>query len=111
MSATVVSILLMAAAAGVAAFVGLYSWYTPWWRNETGRWLVTFPSLVGLLCANGVVFRLFGDYPHRDTVSTILLAATVVSIWWRLVLLIHVIRRYPKKDRPSSTPPPPIGGP
>jgi len=89
-----VAVLLLGAGfLGVAAFVGLYTWWTPWWHSETGKWLVTFPSSLGLLLANGLVGRIVGDYPGRQLINLILFVVCVASVWWAFALLVRVIRR------------------
>lgn len=85
--------LLGAGVLGAALFVGVYTWWTPWWRTETGQWLVTFPSSLGLLLANGLVFRLLGDYPGRLAINLVLFVVCVASVWWAFALLVRVIRR------------------
>lgn len=85
--------LLAAGVLGVVVFVALYSRRVPWWRGEVGWWLVTFPSSLGLLMANGLVFRVAGDYPGRQLVNTTLFVAVVASVWWCVTLLAKVTRR------------------
>lgn len=92
-------ILLGAGVLGVAVFVGLYSWWAPWWRSEAGQWLVTFPSSLGLLLANGLVFRILGDYPGRQTINLALYLVCLASVWWSVRLLVQAIRRNPKDRR------------
>jgi hypothetical protein len=86
-------LLLGAGVLGAVVFVGLYSWRAPWWRTEVGWWLVTFPSSLGLLLANGLVFRIAGDYAGRQTVNLVLFAVVVASVWWCVALLHRATRR------------------
>lgn len=91
-----ISIVLLAAGLlGVVVFVGLYSWWAPWWRTEVGQWLVIFPSSLGLLLANGLVFRIVGDYPGRQFINLALFAVCVASPWWSVRLLVRARRRDP----------------
>jgi uncharacterized membrane protein len=86
---------LVAAILGVIAFVALYTRRAPWWRSEVGRWLVTYPIALGLLLINGVVFRVIGDYPGRQTVNLVLFGVIAGSVWWSFALLY----RAKKKER------------
>jgi hypothetical protein len=89
-----IGILLLAAGVlGVIVFVALYSIRVPWWRSEIGWYLVTFPGALGLLLANGLAFRILGDYPGRQLVNLLLFVVVVASIWWCVALLVRVTRR------------------
>lgn len=85
--------LLGAGVAGSAVFIVLYSLRARWWRSEVGWWLVTFPGSLGLLLANGIVFRLVGDYPGRQLVNLVLFVVVVAAVWWCVALLHRATRR------------------
>jgi len=91
--------LLGAGVLGAAVFVGLYTWWTPWWRSEVGQWLVSFPAALGLLLANGLVARAVGNYPGRQAINLVLFVVCVASVWWSVRLLVRVMRRNPKNGR------------
>jgi hypothetical protein len=86
------NLLLAAGVAGVAWFVALYSLRAPWWANEVGWHLVTFTTALGALMANGLIFRIVGDYPGRQIVNLVLFTVVVVSVWWRVALLYRATR-------------------
>jgi hypothetical protein len=90
-------LLLSAGVLGAAVFVGLYSLWTRWWRTEVGQWLVAFPSSLGLLLANGLVYRLAGEYPGRQLINLVLFLVCVASVWWSVRLLIRAMRRSPRE--------------
>lgn len=86
----IITALLAVGLIGSAVFIVLYSNSAPWWRSELGWHLVTFTGSLGLLMANGLLFRIVGEYPGRQTVNTILLAVIVAVVWWRVALLNRI---------------------
>lgn len=87
------TVLLAVGVLGVGWFIVRYSLEAPWWRGEVGWHLVTFTGALGLLMANGLAFRLAGDYPGRQAANLVLFAVIVASVWWRVALLHRVTRR------------------
>ena len=90
---------LVAAVAGVVAFIALYTRQAPWWRSAVGWWLVTYPAALGLLLINGVVGRTVGDYPARQAVNLVLFAVIAGSVWFSVALLY----RAKKKERSQES--------
>lgn len=84
--------LLAAGLVGSVVFIAGYTVRAPWWRSEAGWHLITFPAALGLLEANGLVFRWLGDYPGRQTVNLLIFAAAVGATWWRVALMIRATR-------------------
>lgn len=99
MTDVIATVLLGSGVLGTAVFVGLYTWWTSWWHSEVGKWLVVYPSSLGLLLANGLVFRLLGDYPGRQVINFVLFLVCVASVWWSVTLLVRVIRRSRRESK------------
>ena len=95
-------VLLAAGVLGTAVFVGLYSIRAPWWGSEIGWHLVTFPGALGLLEANGLAFRIVGDYPGRQAVNLALFAVIVAAVWWRVALLNRVSGEHDDEKSPRA---------
>jgi uncharacterized membrane protein len=77
-------------------------------RTEMGWHLVVLTADLGLLMANGLIFRLLGDYPGRQVVNTVLFAVVVATIVWRILLLHRATkgdRAWPKRKREAMAEP------
>jgi hypothetical protein len=92
-------LLVIAASAGCAVFVTLYTAWYPWYRSETGVHLTAFVGCLGIL---DTLFSVSVFAPHSRLVQALLLAAFVPEpfiVWWRVSLLLRTRRAGDGADR------------
>ena len=93
---------LIAAFTSLVAWIGVYTWLAPWWRNPIGRTLVAKTSLIALLLIPSILSIFFNLNRFTSTVAAwfdvalINLIAPVMV--WRIVvwLRLHRMRKLPE---------------
>jgi len=87
---------------GAIAFVLLYAFHpmtrNTWWRSRMGQNLLAYSVVMVLIYLQGVIVRLFPDWPWLTHTRTVLGLFAILVVWWRLFLLIGEIRKW-KKER------------
>ena len=76
-------------------FLVLYS-REPWWRSAFPASLVAIAVAVLLYSLSVVLFRLFGDYPGRDTMLILSSLMTLVAMATRTLVLRHERINHPR---------------
>lgn len=93
MTADTAAVLLVVAAAPAATlFPFLYAWVGRhvWWRNPTGRALMTSSTALALLIDISLVYQAFGDdYALRDAVRLTVFALIAAGAWLKLGALVY----------------------
>ena len=93
MTADTAAVLLVVAAAPAATlFPFLYGWVARrvWWRNPTGRALMTSSTALALLIDISLVYQAFGDdYALRDAVRLTVFALIAAGAWLKLGALVY----------------------
>lgn len=93
MSADTLAVVLVVLAAPPATlFPPFYAWISRnrWWRNPTGRALMTSSTALALLIDISLAYQAFGDdYVLRDVVRLTVFALIALGAWLKFGALIY----------------------
>lgn len=82
--------LTLIALVGCWSFVFMYTRTWPWWRNEMGRYTVSFSTCLGLFMLYYTIRIIWPNLPGRTLIVTVLFVLLDVIIVWQLVLFIRI---------------------
>jgi hypothetical protein len=85
-------ILILVALVCCWAFVIMYTKTWPWWRNDVGRYTVSFSACLGMFMLYYAVRILWPQMPGAPWIALVLFVLLDVVITWQLVLFIRIRR-------------------
>lgn len=76
----------------------LHGTLLPWWRSELGVYYFAWPTMLTIVLTPNMVRLIFGDFPARQAVNSVMFVLLAILVVYGLVLLVKYLWTTRRKE-------------